>query len=877
MSKNSFHGPEHLANAINTYYQYNPDTLMPILMLSLATQGKLSVDSSVKKGYTVFASINISEVMNYEWVKLNTPLKKRLKEESSKGVQTLFSAGKIPPEMEPIYKTFHKYDTVTVVQEYHHRKGILVHHSSNEASEKAQRQYATLFLVEEILSAPDDWLKRNFIAIANDLLEKSGLQPQRPRIEVAKSLCSLLNYDGRGIVYNPFAGCALAAAMLGAGNNLYADGDSNDKLLAVAKLLCYGSGQRGFNVENRDSTEWLQGEKADYVLSTFLGYINGKSAFDLCLSHCLEDFKEAGKFAGIAAPKSIFENQSPEMKEALNRDWVESIVLLPFAEVAILINANKDIQRRGKIYFYNLNFPMFNNIPLETVLGDDEYAEIVKTKDVEKKGFLKSLIVPPLKEIEGYEFVRLGELVDRIPTKVYDISRVNIYERTLAYIDRDEPYRPDNPDSLERKAVSHIISPAYKLTENCLIVNKAGRPEPRYFESEFGSVFFQDGIAFELHQDYNPYWLIHELNETYVLHQLHPYGIDPMVPEIRTEKDFLNLKIRKEIEGYRESQEKKEQEEQKRREREDAIKSALPNGFVIFNGLNKYTILSFISNGSFGYTYKAECLYQATGEKNIVAIKEFFPREMFHGNCTHKNGRVVYPEKCTEAFKTYLKLFRSEPDFILSMADTPENHVTEVKEQFFSEEIGTHFYVMKYYAGESLKDMIESGRVPSSESLIIEKIVYPLCKALKAMHSHNILHLDIKPENVVIDENGEAVLIDFGVAHYYDKDGTLLSSRETSSRSVYSAPENKDGQMKHFDPQADIFGVAGTLFSLMSRSENSPVVDDEEEIEMFGDDLNCSEEMKAAIMEGLYRYPTDRPANALAFYRNFPGCEGKKL
>ena len=331
------------------------------------------------------------------------------------------------------------------------------------------------------------------------------------------------------------------------------------------------------------------------------------------------------------------------------------------------------------------------------------------------------------------------------------------------------------------------------------------------------------------------------------------------------------------VEVYRESQEKKNEEEQKRKKREDAIKNALPNGFVITNGCNKYTILSFISNGSFGYTYKAECLYQATGEKSIVAIKEFFPREMFHGNCTHENGKVAYPERYKEPFYAYIKLFRSEPDFILSMSDIPENHVTEVKEQFYSEEIGTHFYVMKYYAGESLKDMIESGRVQSSESLIIEKIVCPLCKALKAMHSHNILHLDIKPENVVIDENGEAVLIDFGVAHHYDKDGKLLSCREAPSCSVYSAPENKGGQMKHFDPQADIFGVAGTLFSLMSRSENSPVVDDEEEIEMFGDDLNCSEEMKAAIMEGLYRYPTDRPANALAFYRNFPGCEGKKL
>ena len=131
---------------------------------------------------------------------------------------------------------------------------------------------------------------------------------------MAQALCTLLEYDGEGIVYNPFAGCALAAAMVGAGKNLVADGDKNDKLLAVARLLCYGTGQTGFDIEERDSLKWIQGKKADYVMSTFLGYPGGKSAFDICLSHCLEDFSGAGKFAGIAAPRDIFEKRSEEMK-----------------------------------------------------------------------------------------------------------------------------------------------------------------------------------------------------------------------------------------------------------------------------------------------------------------------------------------------------------------------------------------------------------------------------------------------------------------------------------------------------------------------------------------------------------------------------------
>jgi serine/threonine protein kinase len=222
-------------------------------------------------------------------------------------------------------------------------------------------------------------------------------------------------------------------------------------------------------------------------------------------------------------------------------------------------------------------------------------------------------------------------------------------------------------------------------------------------------------------------------------------------------------------------------------------------------------------------------------------------------------------------------MFRSEPMFIQSMADVAEKHVTEVKSIFEYEPTGTMYYVMKYYAGETLEDMIKAGQVPSSEPLIIEKIVLPLCKALNAMHSHNILHLDIKPENIVIDENGEAVLIDFGVAHLYDNEGRLVSSRDTHSTSPFSAPENQNGQMRYFEPRSDIFGAAATLFALISNNYIPAPISKPEEKICAEEIMNCSQQMKDAILEGLNIYINDRPRNAKMFLNKFPGCENIKL
>jgi hypothetical protein len=83
--------------------------------------------------------------------------------------------------------------------------------------------------------------------------------------------------------------------------------------------------------------------------------------------------------------------------------------------------------------------------------------------------------------------------------------------------------------------------------------------------------------------------------------------------------------------------------------------------------------------------------------------------------------------------------------------------------------------------------------------------------------------------------------------------------------------------MRYFGPQADIYGLAATLYSLFTGDMNPITIEHEYEEYMALENMNCSDAMKKAIIEGLAKFANDRPANAQMFLNLFPGCEDIKL
>ena len=224
--------------------------------------------------------------------------------------------------------------------------------------------------------------------------------------------------------------------------------------------------------------------------------------------------------------------------------------------------------------------------------------------------------------------------------------------------------------------------------------------------------------------------------------------------------------------------------------------------------------------------------------------------------------------------------FKKEAEIMGILGNMPDSHIVPAIGFFECETTDTMYYVMPFYSAGSFDDFLMADE-RMTEPLAIQHIVIPLCKALNASQKHKILHLDIKPENVLIDENGDAALTDYGTAKVYDESGMITFRGGKTSGSPFAAPELVNGSMTKYDPRPDMFGIAGTIFSIVTGEFPQAIVELDQEVEdCIRTELKnaqCGKQFTDAIVMGLQASMSLRPKNAQAFLNLFPGCEDIKL
>ena len=278
----------------------------------------------------------------------------------------------------------------------------------------------------------------------------------------------------------------------------------------------------------------------------------------------------------------------------------------------------------------------------------------------------------------------------------------------------------------------------------------------------------------------------------------------------------------------------------------------LPIGTLLQGG--KYKILRYISSGGFGCTYEAK--YEEMD--SIVAIKEFFVKDF----CNRDNSGAisVATQNKVELVGRLKKKFIEEAQALFKMH---HHNIVRVTDKF--EENNTAYYVMDYIDGKPLSALIdEKGRLGEEEAL---GYIRQTASALEFVHKHNRLHLDVKPQNIMIDREGKAVLIDFGVSKQYDEVNGENTSTLLGYTPGYAPIEQSGSGVTEFTPATDIYSLGATLYKALTGATPVPAHQRASSKKLkelhFPENVACS--TVSAVEHSMQLYVENRPQSIAEF------------
>jgi len=128
-----------------------------------------------------------------------------------------------------------------------------------------------------------------------------------------------------------------------------------------------------------------------------------------------------------------------------------------------------------------------------------------------------------------------------------------------------------------------------------------------------------------------------------------------------------------------------------------------------------------------------------------------------------------------------------------------------------NEEGGTHYITMEYVSGQDLRGLIrQSGQLATGTTLSIAEQV---CKGLTEAHNQGVIHRDLKPSNIMIDRDGQARIMDFGIARSISAKG-ITGARVMIGTPEYMSPEQVEG--KEVDQRSDIYSLGIILYEMLT-------------------------------------------------------------
>ena len=231
--------------------------------------------------------------------------------------------------------------------------------------------------------------------------------------------------------------------------------------------------------------------------------------------------------------------------------------------------------------------------------------------------------------------------------------------------------------------------------------------------------------------------------------------------------------------------------------------AALPEGLVLGENRGRYRIVKKIAAGGSSIVYLAH-----DGQQGEVALKEYLPASLVQRS-PGQLAPLVLPEH-EPLFRLGMQQFIAEGR---ALAAILHPNVLSVRDVFSAND--TVYLVTDYLRGRSLQEHLALRRRQGDKPLVSEPTLRELfaqvMDALREVHTHRLLHLDLKPANIHLRPDGTPVLIDFGAARQ-----TLhadLSRLHTMYTPGFAAPEMY--LRRELGPWTDIYGIGAALFCCM--------------------------------------------------------------
>lgn len=856
---------------IDFYYDQCPGSIMPLFLLYLARTGKpASIDEKIRKTLdwkdvpeqrysspilSQFTQDDAAELAKTDPAGARLLSRWRCNEMDHMSIIVLYEDEE--PRIQEIREEFQKYDEAL--------------------GDSMQKRRALFLFVQGLRQCPAAFVKERYLDIADMILKSANVFDTFEDIHLSRFERWILG-DIKGTVFVPFARAPFAAALLSNASVSAESSGGTGKLAAmVSHLLLAGNGIKKVNCAPAAKPYGMLSDiKYDGVILNYAHHSErtDETSWHYCLKQMKNNLSDKARYVGLIETKYLFRMVGKQQlfKEIIADCSLEAIVLLPRRYGSALIYVNKAKKHPNHVKMVNLyNESLdYDREVYQHLVSHNAKNVSIETLSKERTR-IESFFEEAVPQMDGFKVVPLGKYLKRIRKEsLFGVSDSTYPEDlSVVQIDRDKPYSPYEFTASSCPVDSFsIYEPTYYLDTDSLLVNEYGNLDARLYHGD-GEAVFSDGLAFSVSSRMWPPYLINELRKPYVLAQLNHWSSSK--DKHHSEDEILDLKIYvPDVEDPYEAE-----RDICRKELDENI---LPNDFVVKDDEgNFFTIGKCLGKGGFGISYLAarDSYWSTAAEPETVVLKEFFPSGTKDGGERFKGKRVAmaigdiaHIREETD-LHSFLVKFIDEAETMALFSKFPGCRVRRAGKVFKCSETNTYYYVMDYYDRGTLEDEL-SANGPMSEKELIERVMKPTAVALDTMHNNHWLHLDIKAENILIDDEGLAILGDLGISQHYDELGNKttkgggVGTRGSCSRLQYDMEYTRQ-----FHPELDIFSFAALMYYALTGNDIRHFSPDDLDAPF----IEISEKSRKALRKALDQNLETTPKSVRDFMHMLPGCE----